>query len=149
VGTVEATAERVIEAATPDQVWQLVADYANGRPKILPEAFQDYRLEAGGMGAGTVVAYTLHAAKRERPYRLEVSEPQPGRVLEESDTTSSFTQTWTVEPAETGGTRLSLACSWSGAGGVGGFFEGIFAPKGVARLYEQILDGVQAEVAAT
>jgi hypothetical protein len=147
VGTVQADAERVIAAATPEQVYDLIADYTEGRPKVLPEAFSDYRVEAGGTGEGTVVTYTLRAAKRERPYRLQVTEAEAGRALHEADTTSSFTQTWTVEPVETGGARLRIACSWDGAGGIGGFFEGIFAPKGVGRLYEEILDNVEREVA--
>ena len=145
MGTVEAAAERVI-AATPERIYGLIADYREGRPKVLPESFVDYRVEQGGLGAGTVVTYTLHAARRQRPYRLEVTEPQPGRVLHEVDTTSSFTQDWTVEPAE-GGARVRIACSWRGAGGIGGFFERTFAPKGVSRLYEQLLDGIQRECA--
>lgn len=147
MGTVQASAERVIEAATPEQVYDLIADYVEGRPRVLPDAFDDYEVEAGGRGKGTVVTYTLRAAKRERRYRLEATDATPGRELREADTTSSFTQTWTVAPAEEGGARIRIACSWKGAGGVGGFFEGIFAPKGVGRLYEEILDNIEREVA--
>jgi hypothetical protein len=147
VGIVRASAERTYPAAAPEQVFDLLSDYVDGRPRVQPEAFADWAVEEGGIGEGTVVTYTLHAAKRQRPYRLEVSEPEPGRVLAEDDTTSTFAQTWTVEPVATGGTRVAVACSWQGAGGVGGIFEGIFAPKGVTRLYEQILAGVAEELA--
>jgi hypothetical protein len=148
VGTVNASAERVIAAATPEQVYDLLADYAEGRPKVLPEAFADYRVEAGGTGEGTVVTYTLRAAKRERDYRLQCTKAEPARRLEEADTTSSFTQRWSISPAETGGAKVAIDCSWKGAGGIGGIFEGIFAPKGVARLYEEILDGIEREIAS-
>jgi hypothetical protein len=74
MATVRAGAERVLQAS-PAQVYALLADYREGRPQILPESFRDYRVEAGGTGAGTVVTYRLQAARRERPYRLEVSEP--------------------------------------------------------------------------
>ena len=147
MGTVQAQAERVVDA-TPEQVYALIADYRDGRRKVLPESFAEYRVEQGGTGAGTVVAYTLHAARRQRPYRLAVSEPDPGRILHEADTTSSFTQDWTVEPEEPGRSRVRISCSWQGAGGIGGFFERTFAPKGVRRLYEQVLDGVEREVAS-
>ena len=147
MGTVQAAAERSI-AAPPERVYALIADYREGRPKVLPSSYVDYRVEQGGQGAGTVVAYTLHAARRERAYRLEVSEPEPGRVLRESDSTSSFSQDWTVQP-EGSGTRLRIACSWQGAGGIGGFFERTFAPKGVSRLYEEILDRVEQELTGT
>ena len=144
MGTVRATADRTI-AAAPDRVYAVIADYRDGRPKLLPESFVDYRVEQGGHGAGTVVTYTLHAAKRQRPYRLAVTEPEPGRRLHEADTTSSFTQDWTVEPAD-GGSRVSIACAWEGAGGIGGFFERTFAPKGVKRIYAQLLDRLDGEV---
>lgn len=145
MGVVQASAERVIEAA-PERIYELISDYREGRPRVLPDSFVDYRVEEGGRGAGTVVSYTLQAAGRQRPYRLEASEPQPGRVLHEADTTSSFTQDWTVEPVGQGA-RVRIGCAWQGAGGVGGFFERTFAPKGVKRLYEQIMDGVEREVA--
>lgn len=144
MGTVQASAERVI-AAPPEQVYALIADYRDGRPKVLPEGYVDWRVEEGGQGAGTVVTYTLNAARRSRPYRLLATEPQPGRYLHEADTTSSFTQGWKVEPAGTD-SRVQISCSWEGAGGIRGFFERLFAPKGVARLYEQILDGIEREV---
>ena len=146
MGTVRATADRTI-AAAPDRVYALIADYREGRPRLLPESFVDYRVEQGGSGAGTVVTYTLHAAKRQRPYRLAVTEPEPGRQLHETDTTSSFTQDWTVEPAG-GGSLVRISCAWEGAGGIGGFFERTFAPKGVSRIYEQLLDRLEREVTA-
>ncbi len=147
MGTVHASAERAI-AAPPEKVYHLLADYREGRPRILPDSFTDYSVEAGGTGAGTVVTYTLHAAKRERPYRMEVTEPQPGRVLEESDAGSSLTTTWTVEPTGSGST-VRIDTRWQGAGGVGGFFERTFAPKGLGRIYEQILDRLESEVTAS
>lgn len=147
MGTVHASAERAI-AAPPEKVYELLADYREGRPRILPDSFVDYAVESGGTGAGTVVTYTLHAAKRERPYRMEVAEPQPGQVLEESDAGSSLITTWTVEPAATG-SRVRIDTRWQGAGGVGGFFEKTFAPKGLGRIYEQILDRLESEVTAS
>lgn len=146
MATVQANAERVI-AAPPQEVYELVADYRGGRPRILPDSYVDYTVEAGGTGAGTIVTYTLHASKRERAYRLEVSEPEPGRVLLESDTGSTFSTRWTVDPAD-GGSRVRIDSSWEGAGGVGGFFEKTFAPKGLGRIYEQILDRLESEVTA-
>jgi uncharacterized protein YndB with AHSA1/START domain len=147
VGTVQASAERVV-AAPPERVYALLADYREGRPKVLPDAYEGYRVEEGGTGEGTVVAYTLNAAKRQRPYRIAVTEPQPGRELHEEDTTSSWAQTVTVTPEGSGSSRVRIACSWQGANGVGGFFERTFAPKGVGRLYEEILDRLEQEVTA-
>jgi uncharacterized protein YndB with AHSA1/START domain len=145
MATVTASAERVVQAA-PAQVYALLADYREGRPRLLPDSFRDYRVEAGGTGEGTVVTYRLEAARRERPYRLNVTEPEPGQVLRESDADSSFVTTWTVTPAD-GGTRVRLESAWTGAGGIGGFFERLFAPRGLGRLYEDILSRLETAVA--
>jgi uncharacterized protein YndB with AHSA1/START domain len=146
VGTVHASAERAI-AAPPQRVYELIADYREARPRLLPDSYVDYTVESGGSGEGTVVTYTLHAAKRERPYRMVVAEPQPGWVLEEADAGSSLVTTWTVAPADTG-SRVRIHTRWEGAGGVGGFFERTFAPKGLGRIYEQILDRLESEATA-
>jgi Polyketide cyclase / dehydrase and lipid transport len=53
--------------------------------------------------------------------------------------------TWTVEPVEADGSRVRATTTWNGAGGIGGFFERMFAPKGLARIYDGVLtnlDGV-------
>jgi hypothetical protein len=54
MGQVVAQTERLI-AASPQRVRAFLADYPNNRPRILPpEYFEDYRVEQGGVGAGTV-----------------------------------------------------------------------------------------------
>ena len=41
------------------------------------------------MGAGTITRFKLTAGGRTREYRTKIAEPEPGRVLTESDTGSS------------------------------------------------------------
>jgi hypothetical protein len=65
---------------------------------------------------------------------MQVAEPEPGRVLTESDTESSLVTTFTVEPAD-GGSRVRISTTWEGAGGIGGFFERKFAPRVMQSLY--------------
>jgi uncharacterized protein YndB with AHSA1/START domain len=137
VSTIHVTAERTIEAP-PEQVYAYVADMREHHPKFLPPAFSDFRVESGGVGAGTVTAFTLNTGGRSRSYRMQIGEPEPGRVLTESDTESSLVTTWTVEPAG-GGSRVQIATTWEGAGGIGGFFERTFAPRVLRRLYDDAL----------
>ena len=111
--------ERTI-AAPPARVHAALADYA-GRPRILPGSYLDYRVEEGGAGDGTVVSYRLRAARRERRYELEVSEPTPGVTLVERDRNSSLITTWILNPADGGtATNLKLSTIWEGSGGVAG-----------------------------
>ena len=111
-------------------------DYRTGRARILTDNYSAYRVEAGGDGAGTVVAYHFAAGGRERDYRLRVEESDGS--LRERDELSSFVSTWTVAPAGTG-SNVTLEGSWDGASGIAGIFEGLFAPLALRRTYGEIL----------
>ncbi len=130
-------AQRIITAPY-DKVFRCIADYAQ-RPHWLPPAYENYTVETGGQGAGTVIRYTLNVGHRERHYRMAVSEPVAGSSLTEKDTGSSLITTWTVTPS---GDRALLAVhtEWQGASGVGGFFERLFAPGALKKVYDDMLE---------
>jgi hypothetical protein len=133
MGTIEVSNERAV-GAPAEIVYSYLADFRNHHPRFLPPAFSDFAVEAGGIGAGTIITYTLTAGGRTRRYRAEVAEPEPGRVLTESDTTSTAVTTFTVTPhGETCSVRIGT--TWQGAGGVGGFFERMFAPRALRGLF--------------
>jgi hypothetical protein len=112
-------------------------------PRFLPPAFSDFEVESGGVGAGTVTRFTLNTGGRSRSYRMQVAEPEPGRVLTESDTESTLVTSFTVDPAENG-SRVQISTTWEGAGGIGGFFERTFAPRVLRRLYADELERLDA-----
>ncbi|MCX4514516.1 MULTISPECIES: SRPBCC family protein [Streptomyces] len=142
---VEATTERVI-AADAETVFDTLADYKDTRAKLLPEHFSEYEVREGGDGEGTLVHWKLQAtSKRVRDCLLEVSEPTDGQLVEK-DRNSSMVTTWTVTPAGEGRSRAVVTTVWNGAGGIGGFFERTFAPKGLARIYDEVLAKLAAEV---
>lgn len=142
---VEATTERII-AASPETVFDTVADYKDSRPKLLSEHFSEYQVREGGDGEGTLVHWKLQAtSKRVRDCLLEVSEPTEGRLVEK-DRNSSMVTTWTVTPAGEGSSKVVVTTAWNGAGGIGGFFEKTFAPKGLNRIYDTVLGKLAAEV---
>jgi hypothetical protein len=142
---VRAEAERVM-AVEPARAYELVRDYARHRPRYLPPAYANYRVESGGTGAGTIIGYTLTAGGRTRTVRVVVAEPEPGSVLTESESGTSLVTTWTVRP-QGAGTRVHIATQWQGAGGIGGFFERTFAPRGLKRLYDDELARLESYAA--
>ena len=75
--------------APAETVYRYIADMREHHPRFLPPAFSDFRVESGGVGAGTVLHYKVTAGGRTREFRTKVAEPEPGRVLTESDTNSS------------------------------------------------------------
>jgi hypothetical protein len=135
-------------AARPERVFAFLADYREARPRILTPNYLDYRVEEGGRGEGTTVSYRLQAAGRERSYRLRVEAPVP-RTLLERDTASSLVTTWRVMPAPRDRSIVRVVTEWQGSGGIGGFFERTFAPRGLRRIYEDVLDRLDQELGAT
>lgn len=133
-----ATAERTL-GIPPDQVYRYIVDYQNHHGAWLPPAYSDYRVTAGGTGEGTRFSYHLNTGRRERDYHMRVTEPAPGRVVTETDSASSLTNTWTIEPSGQG-SRVRLETRWQGAGGMGGFFERTFAPRALRTLHTDTLN---------
>ncbi|KUL75734.1 SRPBCC family protein [Streptomyces sp. NPDC001651] len=142
---VEATTERVV-AADAEKVFDALADYTGTRKKLLPEHFSEYEVREGGDGEGTLVHWKLQAtSKRVRDCLLDVTEPTDGELVEK-DRNSSMVTTWRVTPAGEGRSRVVVTSTWQGAGGIGGFFERTFAPKGLGRIYDALLANLAAEV---
>jgi uncharacterized protein YndB with AHSA1/START domain len=132
------SAERVVDASA-EAVYRYVADMREHHPRFLPPAFSDFQVESGGTGAGTITRFKVTAGGRTRDYRMKVDEPEPGRVLTESDTASSMVTTTTVTPRD-GASLVQISTSWNGAGGIGGFFERRFAPKAMRAIYTDELE---------
>ena len=147
MGQVVATAERVVRAPV-GRVREALADYTGARSRAMPEQFSEYRVEAGGHGSGTRVHWKFAAtAKRVREQEVQVSEPEGALV--ESDTRSSMVTTWTVLPAAGDSSTVRVRTTWDGAGGVGGFFERTFAPRGLRRVYDDLLVRLERELVAS
>jgi hypothetical protein len=138
MATIHVSAERTIDALA-SAVYSYIADHREHHPHFLPPEFSDFAVESGGVAAGTVTRFKMNAGGRSREYHMEVAEPEPGRVLTESDTESSLVTKWTVDP-EGDRSRVKISTAWEGAGGIGGFFERTFAPRAVRKIYEDELE---------
>ena len=89
--------------APPQQVYAIIADYRDGHPQILPKPhFVSLEVEEGGVGTGTVIRFQMRLMGRLQTFRATVAEPEPGRVLVETDTQTGATTTFTVEPRDDG-----------------------------------------------
>jgi Polyketide cyclase / dehydrase and lipid transport len=142
MATIHVSAERTVEAPA-DAVYGYLADMCQHHPNFLPPAFSDFRVESGGVGAGTITRFRVTAGGRGRDYRMQVAEPEPGRVLTESDTNSSLVTRTTVTP-QGEACLVQITTTWDGAAGVGGFFERLFAPRAMRGLYADELARLDA-----
>lgn len=94
--------ESALIPAAPWKVYAIIADYHHGHPRILPKpAFVSLTVEQGGIGAGTVIRVQMQLLGQRSTYRATVTEPEPGRVLVETNDTGYIT-TFTVEPRAEG-----------------------------------------------
>jgi hypothetical protein len=132
MGTITVVQERAV-GAPADLTYRLIADDAH-HVKFLPDGISDFEVVEGGIGAGTVHRFKVSAGGRVREYLMHVDEPRPGRVLTETDQGSSLVTTFTVTPAGDSCT-VRIQTQWSGAGGIGGFFERTFAPRVMRKMY--------------
>jgi Polyketide cyclase / dehydrase and lipid transport len=136
------SAERTVDAPAA-AVYSYIADMREHHPRFLPPAFSGFRVESGGLGAGTITRFTVTVGGRARQYRMQVAEPEPGRVLTESDTGSSLVTKTTVTP-QGGVSLVQISTTWEGAGGIGGFFERLFAPRVMRGIYADELQRLDA-----
>lgn len=130
---VRARAEREMNIP-PEAVYGHILEYRE-RANWLPPNYTEYTVD--DTQGEPLLRYRLQAGRRERDYALRPS-AGPGHTLEERDTGSSLVHRWTVSPRD-GGTLVVLETTWQGAGGVGGIFERLFAPRAVTALHEETL----------
>lgn len=119
------------------EVYDAIADYLDRHPRILPAAFTELVIEKGGVGAGTVLRYALRLGGRTRTGRMRVDEPAPGRVITETDLDTGAVTTFTVTSEGRDDCRVSIDTTWRSAAGVAGFFERLFAPGMLRKLYAE------------
>jgi hypothetical protein len=143
MGQVSAASTVLIDAE-PETVLTAVANYETVRPRILSPHYSEYRVVEGGQGAGTVATWKLQATKsRVRDVKANVD--VAGHTVIEKDANSSMITNWTVAPAGPG-SSVTLKTSWEGAGGVGGFFERMFAPLGLRKIQAEVLENLKKDV---
>jgi hypothetical protein len=143
VGQVKATSTILIDAEPP-AVLDAVADYRNVRPKILSPQYSEYEVLEGGQGQGTIAKWRLQATES-RVRDVQVSVDVAGHTVIEKDANSSMVINWTVAPAGPG-SSVTVTTTWTGAGGVKGFFEKTFAPLGLKKIQGEVLGNLKNEL---
>ncbi len=134
---ISAAAERTIDAPAA-HVYHVIRDFRQHHPNFLPPQFSDFEIETGGMGSGTVHRFRMTLAGRTTDYRVRVGEPQPGRMLIESDASRRMLTTFMVDPEPDGRTRVRIHTRWY-TDGFAGFVERLVAPRLLARVYREEL----------
>lgn len=139
----EASMSAVIKAPAA-QVYAIIANYHQDHPQILPKQyFTNLTVEEGGIGAGTRIRFTMNAMGRTHLFQGMISEPEPGRVLVEANTSATMppsTTTFTVEPLADGQqAQVTIRTQSQSRNGVGGVIERFLSKLFRRRVYAQEL----------
>ena len=119
-------------------VYRYLADYNEHHPRILPAAFSDFKVEQGGIGAGTVISFKAKIAGVTRGTRGVVEEPQPGRILRERYEDREMVTTFIVSP-DGKNCRVKIETVYEGANGIMGLIERLVVPRMLVKLYREEL----------
>lgn len=136
-------------AAAPEQVYAVFADYRSAHPQILPRPyFIGLEVEQGGYGAGTVFRAFPRSFGTQRTLRMAVTEPEPGRVLVETDLASDLVTTFTITPTDDPQrTQVRIATQWSAKPGIAGLLDRLMTPPILRMVYRKELGEVQRYLA--
>jgi len=128
--------------APPDRVYAAIADYREHHPHIIPpEFFGRLDVLEGGRGAGTRIRVEMHVLGAARRFEQVVTEPDPGRVLVETNQDGSGVTTFTVEKADGGEcSEVTIATDLVARPGVSGFLERLLVSLLLPRIYRKELE---------
>jgi Polyketide cyclase / dehydrase and lipid transport len=130
--------------ARRERVYSLIANYRDGHARIIPKQFSDLVVEQGGIGAGTVIRFQLSLLGKKQTYRAAVTEPEPGRVLVETDLeTNGAITTFTVDagtaPADS---RVTISTELPVSAGFRGIIEKKLSTLLLRSMYLQELQNL-------
>lgn len=134
--------------APPAQVHAVLADYKVGHPAILPKPyFGDLTVEAGGFGAGTVIRFPMEVMGVKVEYHMDVTEPEPGKLLRETDrATGVYTDFIFAPHANSSQTQLTFTTYMPQKPGLGGLIEKWITPPIMRRIYKQEMENIKQYV---
>ena len=145
-----ATATKIINAPA-EVVYSLLADYRNGHPLILPkEYFLSIDVEEGGFGEGTIINFEMHLLGQTRSFHSRITEPEPGRLLVETDITTDIPTSFHVVPhGNDHQSRLTISTELKGQNAVEGFIAKYLLEKVYRQELELVADLAEARSRST
>jgi hypothetical protein len=127
--------------APPALVYGVIADYRRHHSHIIPPTyFRRLEVLEGGVGAGTRTRVEMRVLGTTRVFEQEISEPEPGRVLVETNQDGLAVTSFTVRRAGPGGAaRVTISTDIMARSGLSGFLERLFTSVMLRRIYREEL----------
>lgn len=133
--------ESAMIPAPASEVYALLRNYQpEGHPSILPKRyFTDLRIVKGGVGAGTIIDVDMKNGGRTTTMRLEVTEPQPGKLLAEEDKSMGILTHFIFEDIGDGSSKLTFKTWFRRKPGFRGWVEKLIVPGVTRKVYREEL----------
>src|ERR1051325_1675873 len=128
------------------RIYDLIADYRHGHPRILPKPyFVSLEVEQGGYGAGTVIDFQMQLLGRIQSFHSTITEPDPGHILVETDMNTGAITTFTVEPHLEGQEAfVTITTTTNVPDGIVGTIQGWLTSQLLRPIYLKELDQLAA-----
>ena len=119
-------------------LYNIIADYSRMHWMILPKQyFLSLEVEEGGFGAGTIVNFAMRILGQTQSFHSLITEPEPGRLLVETDIKSGIATSFHIVPIEKEGqTRVSISTELKGRN----FLEAWIAKLVLQKIYRLELE---------
>jgi hypothetical protein len=130
--------------ARRERVYALIANYHEGHPRIVPRQISGLTVEQGGVGAGTVIRFQMSMLGKKQSFRAAITEPEPGRVLVETDLdTNGAVTTFTVDPGTApANSRVTISTVLAVRGGFPGLIEKQMVTLLLRPMYKKELENL-------
>lgn len=130
--------------ARRERVYSLISNYRDGHPRILPKQFTSLVVEEGGIGAGTVIRFQMSFFGKKQTFRAAITEPEPGRVLVETDLDSNGAiTTFTVNPGHApADTNVTISTELPVRAGLLGTMERTLSTLFLRPIYKRELENL-------
>ena len=140
------TSASALISAPARKIYDLIADYRDRHPRILPKPyFVSLQVEQGGYGAGTVINFQMRLMGRVQSFHSMITEPEPGHTLVETDMNTGAVTTFTVDPRSHGQEAfVTITTTTRVPNGILGKIQSWLTERLLSPIYEKELDQLAA-----
>jgi hypothetical protein len=124
--------------ARPEVVLAILRDLDGHHRRILPPAFSDFEVLHGGQGDGTLSRFKFRLGGKTTEERTLTTETNPGVIREQVLGRDMVTEFRVV--GEGGGSRVSIATTWTARNAVVRVLERLVVKPMLRRVYVQELE---------
>lgn len=132
--------------ASPEAIYAVFSDYEVAHRAILPKPyFAEMVVLAGGQGAGTVIDVYMDVFGNKKTYHLAVTEPNPGRLLVETDYLTGERTHFIMKPLANGRqTQVTIDSMFNASPGLAGKIERLITPPVTRYIFKKELANLAA-----